>query len=207
MGKGKQNRLSEETFLIESAIAEIIAANAGIGSAEVAESKLRGVLELEPNLEERVEAHNLLAQLYAQTARHREALEHFSAAVMVDPGVAAPLTEAFAEMFEEQEEWERAMEVYALGLAHAEDAMLHNGLGYCLGKVGRLRESEYHSRRATELAPDTAAYVNDLGYVLMEQRMFQEARVLFEHALRLDPSHDLARGNLRLCYEEAPESV
>lgn len=207
MDEEGQERFSEETFLLESAIAEVIAANAGFGSAEVAESKLRGVLELEPNLEERVEAHNLLAQLCAQTARHREAMEHFSAALMAHPAGAVPLTEGLAEMFEKQEEWEGAMEVYALGLAHAEDARLHNGLGYCLGKVGRLREAEYHSRRATELAPDTAAYVNDLGYTLLEQGEFQQARVLFEHALRLDPCFELARENLRLCSEAASESM
>jgi hypothetical protein len=53
----------------------------GFGSTEAAESKLLGILELKANLEERVEAFNLLAQLYAQTACHRDALEYFASAL------------------------------------------------------------------------------------------------------------------------------
>jgi len=172
---------------------------------EAAESKLLGVLELKPNLEERVEAFNLLAQLYAQTARHRDALEYFASALAAGPGAAAPLTEGLAEMFEKQEEWEQAIGVYMQGLTRCEDARLHNGLGYCLDKASRLREAEHHHRRAMELAPDVTAYANDLGYVLLEQGELQQARVHFERALHLDPAYELARNNLSLCSKQASE--
>ncbi len=205
MGKRKKERRSRENYLIESAIAEVIVARAGMGSVELAEAKLRAVLDLHPNSEERAEAHNLLAQLCAQTARHAEAMEHIAAAISAEPGMVAELTEALAEMLEKQDEWESAIHVYALGLAHTEHAILHDGLGYCLGKLGRLKEAEQHGRRATELEPDNATYVNDLGYTLVEQGRFQEAQVLFERALILDPSYDLARGNLRLCTEKTSQ--
>lgn len=203
---GGQGRCTEETFLLESAMAEILAANAGFGSVEVAESKLRGVLELNPDHIERVEALNLLAQLYGQTDRHEEALEYFEVALVADPGMAVPMADALAEMFEKQEEWEWAIKVYAQGLAHVEDASLRDGLGYCLARAGRFKDAEHHIRRATELAPGNAAYINDLGFVLMEQRRHEEARALFKHALHLDPSFKLAQNNLRICSEEASES-
>ncbi|MBI2958463.1 MAG: tetratricopeptide repeat protein [Chloroflexi bacterium] len=206
MGKRKKERVSEETFLLESAIGEIYAAGAAFGSVEVAESKLRSVLVLKPTLKERIEALNLLAQVCAQTVRHQEALEHFAAALAVGPGIAVPLTEGLAGMFEKQEEWEKAVEVYTRALACCEDASLHNGLGYCLAQAGRLREAEYHERRATELDPNAAVYVNDLGYVLLGQGEFQQARILFERALGLDPSYELARENLHVCSKRASQS-
>ena len=206
MGKKNQKRVSEETFLLETALGEIHAVNIGIGSIEIAESKLRGVLDLNPNLSERVEALNLLAQLCAQTERPQEALEHFAKALAADSGIAVLLTEALADIFEKIEEWTWGIEVYNQGLSVHEDASFHNGLGYCLAKSGRLKEAEHHSRRAMELAPDSAIYANDLGYTLLEQGQVQEARALFERALQLDPSYELARENLRICCEAASES-
>jgi len=205
MHQENQERFSEERFLIESAMAEVYAANSGLGNVDAAESKLLGVLELEPDLAEWVEALNLLAQLCAQTARHREALDHFAAALGADPSAAATLSECLAGMFEKQEEWELAIEVYTRALAHGENAILHNGVGYCLARANRLKEAEYHYRRATELAADTAAYANDLGYLLMEQGRPEEARALFGRALHLDPSFELAQQNLRICPEEDSE--
>ncbi|MFW6105009.1 MAG: tetratricopeptide repeat protein [Chloroflexota bacterium] len=206
MSHENEDRNSEETFLIESALAEIYTANAGIGSVEAAESNLLGVLELDPNFVERVEAHNLLAQLYAQTGRHQEALDNLASALAAAPEEAATLSESLASMFEKEEEWELAIEVYRQGLACAEDAVLHNGIGYSLARANRFEEAEHHSRRAMELEPDNAAYANDLGYLLLEQGQVHEARTLFQRALQLDPSDELARGNLRRCSEAASES-
>lgn len=206
MSHENEDRNSEETFLIESALAEIYTANAGIGSVEAAESNLLGVLELDPNLVERVEAHNLLAQIYAQTGRHQEALDNLASALAAAPEEAATLSESLASMFEKEGEWDLAIEVYMQGLACGEDALLHNGVGYCLARSKRLKEAEYYSRRAMELEPDNAAYVNDLGYLLLQQGQVKEAQSLFQHALQLDPSDELARENLRRSSEAASES-
>ena len=206
MVRGKKKRISEETFLVESAMGEIYAANAGFGSIEVAESNLLEVLALAPNIKERVEALNLLAQIYAQTARHEEALERFATALAAAPDMTVQLTEGLAEMLENQREWELAIKIYTQGLASGEHAGLHNGLGYCLAKAGRFKDAEYHTRRATELTPENAAYINDLGFVLMEQGRHCEARALFERALHQDPSFKLAQNNLRMCSEEASQS-
>ena len=158
---------------------------------------------MKPNLIEQTEAHNLLAQIYAQTARHQEALDHFAAAVVADSRVTVTVTEGLAEMFEKQEEWKKAIEVYTQGLARCEDASLHNGLAYCLGKIGRLKDAEYHCRQATELSPYIATYANDLGYALQEQGEFEQARIQFDRALHLDPDYELARNNLSRCSKQA----
>ena len=199
MGQNRQQRYSEETYLLHSAIAEIYAANAGFGDSKNAESRLLGVLKLKPNQEELVEAYNLLAQLYAQTGRPEEAIKNFEIALATAPDVTITLTTSLAEMFEKQQNWGKAIEVYNLGLARCEHASLHNGLAYCLGKTGRLSEAENHDRRATELAPGDATYANDLGYVLLEQGKQEEAKEYFERALQIAPAYELARNNLALC--------
>jgi Flp pilus assembly protein TadD len=56
-----------------------------------------------------------------------------------------------------------------------------------------------------ELAPNDAIYANDLGYNLSEQCEIQQAQVLFERAIELDPAHQLARNNLKLCSEQIPK--
>ncbi len=197
-----RKRYTEETYLIESALAEILMANTPLGDAKIAESKLLGVLNLKPNREERIEACNLLAQLYAQTARHQKAFKYFTAALSAGPDVAVTLTESLAEMFENQDQWDQAIQVYTQGLACGEDASLHDGLAYCFGKTDRLKEAEYHARRAVELAPGNAIYANDLGYNLLEQGEIQQAQTLFERAVDLDPDYQLARNNLKLCSEQ-----
>ncbi|MBI4595789.1 MAG: tetratricopeptide repeat protein [Candidatus Tectomicrobia bacterium] len=199
MGKSRRQRYSEETYLLHSAIAEIYAANAGFGDVKNAESRLLGVLKLKPNQEELVEAYNLLAQIYAQTGRREEAIKSFEIALATAPDVAVSLTTSLAEMFEKQKDWEKAIEVYNLGLAHCRHASLHNGLAYCLGKTGRLSEAENNERQATELAPGDATYANDLGYVLLEQGKLEQAKEYFERALQIDPAYELAQNNLALC--------
>ena len=62
--------------------------------------------------------------------------------------------------------------------------------------------TEQHDRRATELAPENASYLNDLGYTLLLQGRLQEAHDIFEQALRLDPSDEQIQGNLRLCSQK-----
>ncbi len=194
----EREELSEEIFLIESALAEIYAARAGFGSVEAAENKLLRVLESDPN---HLEALNLLAQLCAQTERHGMALGYLSRALTADRKMAVVLTEKLGEVYIRMGEWRQAIKVYRLGLAHQEDADLHDGLGYCYAKLGQWRKAEEHAHRAIELVPDAAVYVNDLGYMLLEQGRLEEARALFERAVSLDPSYKLAQGNLEHCLD------
>jgi Flp pilus assembly protein TadD len=50
-----------------------------------------------------------------------------------------------------------------------------------------------------ELEPENQAFVNDLGWSLVESGALQEARVMLERAVAMDSSDELARENLRIC--------
>lgn len=41
--------------------------------------------------------------------------------------------------------------------------------------------------------------MNDLGWSLVQSGALQEARVVLERAVAMDPTDELARENLRLC--------
>jgi tetratricopeptide (TPR) repeat protein len=138
MAKTKKEKVTMANTAIYSAMAEIIASKAGFGDIKIAESRLLEVLQLKPTREELVEAHNLLAQLYAQTRRFEKALDHFKVALDGAPEQAAVLTTYLAETLEKRKKWESAIEVYNLGLARCQDAGLFQGLAYCLSKIGKL---------------------------------------------------------------------
>ncbi len=60
----------------------------------------------------------------------------------------------------------------------------------------RLEEAEGAFRKALELAPAHAPTMNDLAVLLMLQSRPDEARLLLERALELNPDDPLAAENL-----------
>jgi tetratricopeptide (TPR) repeat protein len=199
MTKSGNNRISRADNLIYSALAEIYASNAGFGEVKIAESRLLELLKMNPRGKDLTEAHNLLAQLYAQTRRYEKALEHFKCALNNTPDVAAELSLNLTDLLEKHKRWEDAIEVYNLGLSRSQKAGLYQGLSYCLGKLRRLEEAEIHARKAVELAPHDASCASDLGFLLMQQGKYEQAQDHFERALKIDPGYQLARNNLDLC--------
>jgi tetratricopeptide (TPR) repeat protein len=197
--KSGNKRISKADNLIYAALAEIYASNAGFGDVKIAESRLLELLKMNPHGKDLTEAHNLLAQLYAQTRRYEKALEHFKSALNNTSDVTAELCLNLTELLEKHKRWEDAIEVYNLGLAQCENASLYQGLSYCLGKMRRLEEAEIHARKAAEMAPDDASCANDLGFVLMQQGKYEQAQDHFERALKIDSAYQLARNNLDLC--------
>ena len=65
--------------------------------------------------------------------------------------------------------------------------------------MGEREEAVSASRRALELEPDNQRFVNDLGWSLAQSGALQEALVVLERAVAMDPADELARENLRLC--------
>jgi tetratricopeptide (TPR) repeat protein len=199
MAENKKYIAAEADDLLYFAMAEVYASNAGIGDVRIAESSLLKVLKLKTNRKDLTEAHNLMAQLYAQTGRLEKARDHFKEALNNDPGQIVTLTGNLTELLEKQKKWNSAADFYYMGLILIEDAALHQGLSYCLSKMKNLEAAEYHARKACQLKPDNADYVNDLGYTLLEKGNLEEARVYFEQALKINPDHELARNNLTEC--------
>lgn len=88
---------------------------------------------------------------------------------------------------------------HQVGLGRTESAALHNGIAYCYMKLGHYRKAISHSRRAVELEPDSAVYMSDLWYTLLEAGNPDEAKTVLGRAIELGPANELARGNLAHC--------
>jgi tetratricopeptide (TPR) repeat protein len=162
---------------VSGAIADIAMAPWGMGSAKTAEARLRCALKLVPD---HLEGLNLLAQVCAQTSRHKEAFS------LLERGIAAMATRP-ADL------------VYERCLGAVDAAELHNGLGYCLGKLGDLQGAVRHAEAASKLAPERADYLSDWAWSLIELKRPAEALPLLERAVAMDPANELARGNLDDC--------
>lgn len=68
--------------------------------------------------------------------------------------------------------------------------------GWELLEQGRYAEAESYLRQAIAINPTALSY-NNLGVALDRQGRVEEAKEAWRNALRLDPSHELARKNLR----------
>ena len=82
-----------------------------------------------------------------------------------------------------------------------EEAELHLGVGCCAGHLGLFDEAVSAGERAVRLKPEDATCASDLGWALFEAGRCQEACEVLERAVALDPSNELAQGNLRFCRE------
>ncbi len=184
---------------VSGAIADVATAGWGMGSARSVEARLRRALELVPN---HLEGLNLLAQVCAQTSRHKEAfslLERGIAALATRPADLVLFANALAETYEARRDFRQAKAVYERCLEAVDAAELHNGLGYCLGKSGDLPGAVRHSEAASKLAPERADFLSDWAWSLIELGRLAEALPLLERAVAMDPANELARGNLDHC--------
>jgi Flp pilus assembly protein TadD len=184
---------------VSGAIADTTMAPWGMGSMESAEARLRRALELVPD---HLEGLNLLAQVCAQTSRHKEAislLECGIVAVGTRPADLVLFGSALAETYEARRDFRRAKAVYQRCLEATDVPEFHSGLGYCLGKLGDLRGAVRHAEVASKLAPERADYLSDWAWSLIELGRPAEALPLLERAVAMDPANELARGNLDHC--------
>lgn len=184
---------------VSGAIADIATSQWGVGSAKSAEARLRHALELVPD---HLEGLNLLAQVCAQTSRHKETfslLERGIAALATRPADLVLFGTAQAETYEERRDFRRAKAVYERCLEVVDAAGFHGGLGYCLGKLGDLRGAARHAEAASKLAPERADYLSDWAWSLIEVGRPTEALPLLERAVAMNPANELAHGNLEHC--------
>ena len=98
------------------------------------------------------------------------------------------------------ERYEEGLELYQAGVERfIERAVLYQGLGCCAGHLGLFEKAIEASQRALELEPDNQKLINDLGWSLFQAGRFKEAEYVLLRAVAMDPSDELARGNLSLC--------
>ena len=79
-------------------------------------------------------------------------------------------------------------------------AEAHAALGLLLDGNGRGKEGEEHHRKASALAPENPAYLNNLGFSLFLRGKHDEAIKVYHQAARLDPTNRRIRTNLGFAY-------
>jgi tetratricopeptide (TPR) repeat protein len=103
---------------------------------------------------------------------------------------------AAGRYFEGSRDWARAAQSYRKAAERdmASEAAW-DGLGRAFASAGRLDEAEAALRHAVALAPRRARAHNNLAYVLLLKDVAAPALAALDEALKLDPSHAMARAN------------
>lgn len=72
-------------------------------------------------------------------------------------------------------------------------AETHSAEGLALAKVGNLQAAEVELRKAADLAPANADFLEELATVLAMEKKFEESTSYFHRALKIDPRNAVAR--------------
>lgn len=185
-------------FFAEAAYADSIFRTA-LGDIKAAVSALQRALELAPNYAPAILS---MGSLEYQRGRRNEGWRLFESLVSLPKN-----TPDLCEIIDEAGSFLIQIRAYSDGLAlyraaamrFPAVAVFHQGLGCCAGHEGLHDEAVAASERALRLEPGSQEMVNDLGWSLLEAGRLAEAEVMLERAVRMDPSDELARENLRVC--------
>ena len=80
----------------------------------------------------------------------------------------------------------------------AEMAQLWHLLGISYYKLNQFASAHQCYQEAIGMAPRFAGALNSLGFLLQDMRLYEDAKLAFEDALKLDPSSDMTKLNLGL---------
>ncbi len=130
------------------------------------------------------ETFDALAVLYARQHRHDDAVALLTGALEKAPD-DEPLTFSLAAALERRGAWRASVEQVRRLLARDQThAGALNFIGYTLASHGGdLEEAERLVRRALELKPDSAAFLDSLGWVLFKKGELEAARATLERAV------------------------
>jgi tetratricopeptide (TPR) repeat protein len=122
------------------------------------------------------ETYEAIIGFYARQGRPQEAATLFSSAVGKAPADQA-LQFALASALERKGEWQKAVETMQKVLAKDQaNAAAMNFIGYTLADHGGdLDEAERQVRKALETRPDSAAFLDSLGWVLFKKGDLEHA--------------------------------
>ena len=148
-------------------------------------------------------AHVDLAQALRGIGQNAEAAAHFDRAAAIAPHdrqvqLLARLQRA--SLFDEQGNQEQALAHYQQAVQHHPDsADAWAGLGMVqLHSIGAV-EAEESFRRALQIDPDRPLVIEKFGQVLQDQRLYEDAAIVFERLLQRWPDLPFVPGRLMHC--------
>jgi Tfp pilus assembly protein PilF len=133
----------------------------------------------------------LLAVIYNITKRDR--LADFELRKLLDSGYkSVEVYSALAFNCWEQKKINECINFYEQALKKdSENLTAKNGLGYVLASVGRdLSRAFKLCKEAVKASPNSAAFLDSLGWVYFQMGMNKQARDCLERAQAIEPEHE-----------------
>ena len=113
-----------------------------------------------------------------------------------------------AWVFERQEQWEQATELYREVMAvrpSMADAV--NSVGYCLFKQGRVSEAQVQFKRALDMNAEYVTAMLNLGATLDAQAKYGDAIKLYEKVLKMDGQDENIRALINCAFDYEAQGV
>jgi Tfp pilus assembly protein PilF len=135
-----------------------------------------------------------MAEVHERSGNIEEAETQLRKALAVDPNHLGALL-AYAHLEDRQRNFEAATKYYQRALRkHPKNATVHNDMGLCFHRRGKLDDAAKALRQAVELEPHKKLYRDNLAAVLVDQGKTPEALT------QLKAAHGEAVGNYNLGY-------
>jgi tetratricopeptide (TPR) repeat protein len=143
-------------------------------------------------------AHNNLGVAYKEEGQRNKAMEHYRAALVLEPDYARAHNN-LGVAYKEEGHIDKAIEHYRAALMLEPDyTRAHNNLGVAYYHIGEVKSSERHFQHALRLNPDFAEAHLNLGIVYRDMGLNGKAVERFRNAIRLNPDLKNAHINLRM---------
>jgi len=135
-----------------------------------------------------------MAQMQENNGNFDEAEAQYRKALDLDPGHLNALV-GYARLEDRRNNFDGAVKLYQRATKkHAKDPTVHNDLGLCYHRHGKLNEAAKCLDRAVDLKPDSKLYRNNLAAVYVEQGKNKDALA------QLVAAHGEAVGHYNLGY-------
>ena len=191
-----KDRFKESTFQAEAEYAESMFRSA-LGDIEASVAALKRSLEWKPTYAPAILSMGSVEYQRNRSAEGRKLFQSLLSLPDSTPDLSEIIDEAGSFLIQIGA-YEDGLALYRAATERFPAvAALHQGLGCCAGHEGFHDEAVAASERAIELEPGNQRFVNDLGWSLLLAGRLEEAGVVLERAVSMDPSDELARENLR----------
>lgn len=125
-----------------------------------------------------------------------EAIEHYRAALQINPGYAAVHTNLGIELYRLGKE-DEALDHYAKALEINPDfENAHIQLGIALVGTGRIADAIHHYSEALRINPASAEAQNNLGNIYLKQGHLEKAMQHYTQVIKMNPEHAAALNNM-----------